>query len=205
MDIKLFSMVDVLFLIQNYRLVVSGDSLGEQVYAAAICNWRKNSRSGMRQIKKQYSVVDEKVYDQIFISKGFWLFDLEVLNRTYTLKDELHNVTFKNHFAFLKMYRPDRPTNFSVVLDLTSNADVLLLNFGIHWMESDVENELSSDYLKMFKLLSNFSSKKVLIFFETLPQHFMHENGEFSKSNLQKKCVPIKFNDNRNSRNKAGI
>ena len=94
-----------------------------------------------------------------------------------------------SHYAVYRFLQ-----DFSDVDEALGNSDVLVLNFGVHWMENQ---EYLKDMKALFTHLLPHMTTHTIVWKETYAQHHDKEGGEYEKGGdaKTKNCVDVVYGD----------
>lgn len=170
------SMVDVFQELRNAsvgsRIAFIGDSVMKQVHSAFVCNLLRNATGAVREYTSKL-ISTEPVSES-------WRLGVKTKHvYNITLMDN-HRVSMN---AF-RVYRPDLESEAGVqeILDIVQSNDVVLVNFGVHWLQREevsYADTLRTLFQLLFKELLESTKETVLIWRETHAEHFHSAGGEY--------------------------
>jgi len=180
---------------QNLTVAFLGDSMHAQVFDGLMCELeRRNYNVTVDHVDRNPQKLKSYPYRRHSYS--------HVLHIQSTAWPEHQQVTLQYHMMYLLPLIDDS------VLEMTAQADVVVLGFGLHWYYSDdsplVLLKRQSSYVSamrdLFHNITNQGHVKLLVHRETSAQHFDADGGEFSlwwnqKDQLRQTCQPMNYND----------
>lgn len=160
----------------NWTLAITGDSIMRQMVHGLECEWL---RSG------EYETVSLR--DEPRTKRGFWRLGIgQVLEWKVGKKSNESRVDNHHQVVRIRFYDQYRPyDDMSEMEEIVTQNDIVLLNFGVHWMWYQV-SQFETDMRRLWTFLRPYTSQRMLIWRETYPQFHKHDGGEFFSAGAPK-------------------
>ena len=94
------------------------------------------------------------------------------------------------HIFFWLQYRPYE--DMSEMAEIVHASDILMLNFGAHWLPS-TRKEYTTDMTRLWKFLKPFANTTFFIWREKFAQHRDSDGGEWDQDSRSDHCVPVVY------------